>query len=142
MPYPPYRLRGFDHMTDSREMLETVVRLVIHPAVLELSNEAGQPIEIKVVAYLQGEMVEKNLLVGESALGAFSRAEVRILLKDINFPFLFSVEAIFYGLSPETGFSGFSLRGKMTLEGEAPQSQLIARSNRYNVWNWSKGFRI
>lgn len=129
-------------MTDTREMLAAVVNLVIQPTVLELSNEARQPIEIKAIAYQQGEIVEQSLLVGEQASGGAARAEVRILLKDSAFPFSFTVEAIFDGLSPGTGFSGFSLRGKMKTEGDVPQSKLTARSNRYNVWDWSKDFRF
>lgn len=128
---------------DIESLFESVLDLAVSPLVLELSGEAKQPIELRAIALPSGHSIEKSRHFSneESNGGILAHGEVRVLLKGTSYPCSFEIEAIFKELSPGTGFSGFSMRGKAKLEDGKPSIKLTARSNRYNVWEWSRDFR-
>lgn len=124
-------------------VMDALVNVVLRPVVTELAEEALQPIRVKVVACLRGKCVERELNVqsgGECASAA--DGEIRVLLKESDSNFNFVVEAILKGLAPGTGFSGFSVRGKLRLDEGQYYSKLSGRTNRYHVWAWSKDLRF
>lgn len=124
-------------------VLDALVGSVIQPIVLELAQEAKQPISVKVVTCFRGGCAEQPLNVQAGEGKDAADGEIRVLLKESGQnDFGFAVEAILRGLSPGTGFSGFSLRGKLRSDEGRHSSRLTERSNRYNVWSWSKDFRF
>ncbi|WP_143006700.1 hypothetical protein [Aquimonas voraii] len=125
-------------------MIEEIIEFAIRPVVVRLSEEASQSISLKVV-FMGADRVVANDLLLEAPISGGSIAasgEVRIILKDSDYPCGFIVEAILDGFSPETGFSGFSMRGKLKVEDEVPRVKLIAYSHRYKVREWSRDFRF
>lgn len=127
-----------------KRVIEEVIELAIRPVVVGLSREAAQSIRLKLVFMRAGRVVAKDLLLEATISGGSIAAggEVRVILKDSGYPCGFIVEAILAGFSPGTGFSGFSMRGKLKLEDGVPRVKLMAYSNRYNVREWSRDFRI
>lgn len=124
-------------------LLDALMDSVIQPIVLELAQEAKQPIGVKVVTCFRGGCAERKLNVQAGEGKDAADGEIRVLLKESGQnDFGFAIEAILRGLSPGTGFSGFSLRGKLKLDEGRRSSQVTGRSNRYNVWSWSKDFRF
>jgi hypothetical protein len=136
-------MSGVAVLKDKR-MIEEVIDLAIRPVVTELSKEASQSIRIKLVFMSAGLVVAKDLLLEATISGGSIAAsgEVRVILKDSGYPCGFIVEAILDGFSPGTGFSGFSMRGKLKVEDGVPRVKLMAYSNRYNVREWSRDFRF
>jgi len=122
-------------------LFDSILELAVKPVALELSEEAGQPIELKAVIVHSTISKTQCIEAERSDSGALASGEVRILLKDSGYPCSFMIEAIFDGLSPGTGFSGFSMRGKIKLDDGEPSLKLTAHTNRYNVREWSREFR-
>lgn len=129
--------------SEIQRLFESVFELAIKPVVMELSEETGQPISLKAVALRSGPSVSKVqcMRAERAGGGATASGEARVILKDAGYPCSFLVEAIFDDLSPGSGFSGFSMRGKVKLENGRPFVKLTARTNRYNVKEWSREFR-
>ena len=116
--------------------------MVILPILSELGKEAAQPISARVSISHLGTVTASEIRTSSPVLDNEARGEVRILLKDggLSGSYNFSAESIFERLLPGTGFSGFSIRGKIQIGGEGTSAKLLARTNRYNVLNWGKGF--
>jgi hypothetical protein len=129
--------------TEITKFLDGIEAYAIKPLILELVEETGRPIQLTITAFHQGQFVEKLFHSGSDAEsgGSTANGEVRIVLKSLTSPCGFAVEAIINDLSPGTGFSGFSMRGKANLDDEPVSVRITAHTNRYNVWEWSKDFR-
>lgn len=114
---------------------------VVFPILLELEKETSQPIQAKTSLLFSGEVMTRDIATRAGETNGLANGEVRIVVKDSVSvdSFRFSAEAIFRGLAPGTGFSGFSITGKLTFGAEVVPT-LTGRVNRYNVWSWRKDF--
>jgi len=127
----------------AQELIDAVLKHAISPLIMKLSDEIKQSIEFDAIAKVEDRVLTlKRDVRARSTDGAVARGEVRIFLKEAVFPSRFLVESIFKDLSPGSGFSGFSLRGKVVLESGEPTVKVTGRSNRYNVWTWGKEFQF
>ncbi|WP_159106157.1 hypothetical protein [Herbaspirillum sp. B65] len=110
----------------------------------ELSNESGQSIDATFSVILDGSVT--NLKIFSQGLPGSNHAlaHIKIVLKPRSElgKFSFSVECLIRGLSSETGFSGFTMAGKISTNDELATIDIKARTNRYNVWNWRKEFQF
>ena len=124
-------------------MLESVIDLALRPLVAELSQETGQSILLKVTAVDSGYAPSASLYVGKTGAedAATVSGEIRVVFKDPVRPSRFSVEAILDGLAPGTGYSGFSMRGRVRLDDGGPSVKVNGHTNRYNVREWGQEFR-
>jgi hypothetical protein len=125
-------------------LMQTMTEEIILPILLEISKEVVQPIVSKVSIYYSGKLQTSEIRTSYDAANKEARGEVRVLLKGggIAGSFNFVAESVFEGLSPGTGFSGFSVRGKVQIGDECVTTKRLVRTNRYNVWGWSKGFQF
>lgn len=128
-------------MEVSIRVADALMVSVLQPVLSGLAREAQQPIGVKVLLSFQGEWAERSLKV-DAGEGSIASGEIRVLVKTSQDGFRFDVEAILNGLAPGTGFSGFSLKGKLEPNKGELVSKLTGRSNRYNVWEWSRAFRL
>lgn len=129
-------------MEVSSDVADALMASVLRPVLSELAQEAQQPIGVKVLLSFQGEWAQRSLNVDAGEGKNIASGEIRVLVKTGRDGFRFDAEAILNGLSPGTGFSGFYLQGKLELNEGKPVSKLTGRSNRYNVWEWSRAFRL
>jgi len=129
-------------MNQGTRLFQVVTAEVILPILVKLDEEAKQSITAKVSGVVLGETMTHEICSRGTKSENGAIGEVRIALKEsaVANRFIFSGESIFEGLSPGTGFSGFSIRGTLTLADGQFSTELTARSNRYNVWNWGKDF--
>ncbi|MDQ0612303.1 hypothetical protein QFZ83_006474 [Variovorax sp. W1I1] len=129
-------------MNRVEELLEIMIDQVVLPALLELDKESNQPIAVKVSAIFGNDSTSREICTraGESTNTAGGEARIRFRESSPANCFSFAGEAIFNGLAPATGFSGFAIAGKLKVDER--MASLSSRSNRYNVWTWSKGFVV
>ena len=129
-------------MSPADRLFEAITGEVVLPILVGLDKEARQSIAAKVSGVILGEVVTREVCTRATESENGARGEVRIVLKEsaVANRFIFSAESIFEGLSPGTGFSGFSIRGNLKLVDGQSSTELTARTNRYNVWNWGKAF--
>ncbi len=125
-------------------MLETVIEFVLRPFVEELSKETGQSMLLKVGVVNSHPDIAASLYVGE--IGAEGTAavngEIRVVFKDLARPSRFSVEAILDGFARGTGYSGFSMRGRVRVNDGGLPVRVTGYVNRYNVREWGRDFRV
>lgn len=125
------------------KLMEVISSRFIRPAVLEIANETGQGFSVKSFVIANGQAIADEMIVVPSPAGTGSpmaNGEIRVLLGNVkDARTTFAIEAIFKGLSPESGFSGFSARGKVDVSGDL---KVTARTNRYNVWDWGRDFSM
>jgi hypothetical protein len=126
----------------SSNVADALMASVLRPVLSELAQEAQQPIAVKVLLSFQGESAARSLNVDAGEGKSIASGEIRVLVKTGQEGFRFDAEAILNDLAPGTGFSGFSLKGKLKLNEGKPASKLTGRSYRYNVWEWSRAFRL
>ncbi len=130
-------------MSEVQSMLECVIEFAVCPLVEELCKETGQSMLLKLEIVNSVPVIAATLRVGAGADGlAAVHGEVRVVFKELVHPSRFSVEAILDGLAPGTGYSGFSMRGKVRLKDGGSPLRMTGYTNRYNVREWSRDFRI
>lgn len=131
-------------MSQVKDLLETVTTDVVLPILKELDHEVGQPIAVEILVAHSGEVLTREARTRSPVTANEAKGKVKIVLKASGEQdcFNFSGEAILQGLSPGTGFSGFSIRGRVTSVGARSSAKLLARTNRYNVWNWGRDFNF
>lgn len=110
----------------------------------ELNNEFGQFIDLTFSVILNGSVTSTNIHIRENSAGSYASGHVKLLLKPRSElgKFNVSAECIVSGLFPGTGFSGFSMAGKISTSDEQASVDVRARTNRYNVWNWGNEFQF
>lgn len=131
-------------MSDFEKLRDAVISDVVLPTLIELDEETKQPIQATVSIQwrsaweAQEEIRTRKDVQSESA----AIGEVRVVLKEITPGNVnVSAESILKGLAPGSGFSGFSLRGKLELNAANKWvARITACTNRYNVWEWRKEF--
>lgn len=118
-----------------RRCVDAVVSAVLEPALTDLEKEAGQRISVDVrVAYPATTL---RISCNHDDKGATATGEIRISLKEsFSGAVGFSCQAIIRELMPSTGFSGFSLDGKIDLDAGGDKVRLKGRTNHYNQWDW------
>ena len=129
-------------MSDFDKLREVVISAFVLPTLRKLDEETGQPIQATVSirwhsTWTDQEIRTRHDVQAESA----ASGEVRVVLKEVsagNINVL--AESILKGLAPGSGFSGFSLRGKLELDADGWSARVTAHTNRYNVWEWRKEF--
>jgi hypothetical protein len=125
--------------------MNAVANEIATPYLTELAQEARQSIRANVLIMLTGT-VFSNEVISDIADIADSEncanGEIKILLKESSLPqaYNFFAECIIKGLATGTAFSGFVMRGKLMVGDDGITTKVIARTNRYNVWNWGKDF--
>ena len=138
-----YRNEGGQGLSQVKLLLDAVVGLTMQPIIRELANEAKQPIRVKVVASHKGDFAEQEIVTDAWSADEIASGEIRVLVRESGQNnFGIAAEAIIKGISPGSGFSGFSVKGKLKLGEGQPSIKISARTNRYNVWEWSKDFRF
>jgi hypothetical protein len=112
---------------------------VLVPLLVELEKEAYEPLSIEIFVLDRGQKL--GVFSRGAEQGYSAKAEVRLLLKEGSTPnaFRFKGECIISNFSKESGFSGFSIKGKAFIENFTVET--LGRTNRYNVWNWGSRFR-
>jgi hypothetical protein len=128
-------------MSDFDNLRDAVISEVILPALLKLDEETNQPINAKVSIRWQSAWSTAEVRTRQGQSESTAVGEVRVVLKEISAGNVnVSAESILKGLAPGSGFSGFSLRGKLEFDGDKWAARLTAHTNRYNVWEWRKEF--
>ena len=104
------------------------------PLIEELERESSEGLSVKV--YVLADNKEEVFKRDKSCSGS---AEIRLIIKDgiEQDSFKFSGECVVRDFSKDTGFSGFSMKGKV----KHSEVSLSGRVNRYNVWEWGTKFR-
>lgn len=124
---------------------DTFVEAVLLPILDELHQETGQQLHLAVLLSGVGDQpVRRTVESAPSRKGQdAAEGDIRVLLQLSSDAGVarFEAEAVIKGLSPGSGFSGFSLRGKIDLGAQPPKARLFAKTNRYNVWSWGRKFR-
>lgn len=110
----------------------------LDPILDEFCVETGKGLQVKVSISGAEGIKELNLIANGSA-AEIASGEIRVVTPmKSDRQTAFSLEGMFPGLFPETGFSGFYIRGFIDLK--STSVRVVARSNRYNVWKWSADF--
>jgi hypothetical protein len=128
-------MNHFDRLRDA------VISEVILPALMKLDEETNQSIKAKVSIRWQSSWIAEEIRTRPIQSESAAVGEVRVVLKQTTANNVsMSAVAILKGLSPGSGFSGFSLRGKLEFAADKWSAKLTAHTNRYNVWEWGKEF--
>lgn len=128
-------------MSQLEVLRDTVIAEVILPALMKLEEETGQPIKVRVSVRSGQSLMIQEICTRPTECDAAATGEARVVLKEIGPTSInIAAESILHGLAPESGFSGFSLRGKLEFSGGRWSARLTAHTNRYNVWDWRKEF--
>jgi hypothetical protein len=120
--------------------MDAMTREVLEPALGELEAEAGQRIrvELRVASPATTARISRDQVENATATG-----EIRIALKEsFGGAIRFGCQAVIRGLAPSTGFSGFSMEGKIELDLGEVKVHLKGRTNHYNQWEWRPDFAI
>jgi hypothetical protein len=126
------------------EQLHQAARLISEKMVLplleEMEKEVSQKVSIHVFILNDGHKIE--VLSRDTDGDSSGSAEVRLLLNEGVSPnqFRFNGECITSDFAKKTGFSGFSMKGKVFVD--KGDVEVSGRTNRYNVWEWGTKFRI
>lgn len=123
-----------------RRCVGAVLNAVLEPALVELENEAGQRIcvDVRVARPVNTSRISRGQCESPTATG-----EIRIALKEsLAGKIGFSCQAVIRGLSPSTGFSGFSMEGRVDLAPGGDKIRLKGRTNHYNQWEWRPEFMM
>lgn len=113
---------------------EAALRGFVEPIVRQLEKQLRERLPAKVV--YGSPPTELTLGTGEP------RGEIRLRAKALFRPGSFKVfaEAIYRGVAPGTGFSGFKVSGNVRLEGDiARAAEEYAYTIRYNHWEFTGG---
>jgi hypothetical protein len=131
-----------NEMTREDNLLKMTVDEAILPILRKLDEETKQSISVKISAAIVGKLIVQEIRTRDTPIENGANGEVRILLKESGLvdSFKFSAECILVGLLPGSGFSGFSIRGRIKIGEVGGTVKLLARTNQYNVWDWNKEF--
>ncbi len=127
----------------SDDILDIFVSAFAESSVLALAQEMAQPIDVVVSQVEGGRLVQRRKFAAPLDGSNRKRAtgEVRVKFRVSDGSGSFSTQAIFEGLAEGTGFSGFAARGRLHRDDVCVQVRVVARTNRYNVWEWDSAFR-
>ena len=112
----------------------------ILPFLRVVEREAG------VIANVEVSVIESgcklSVIQAGDAPGVTASADVRIFLKEtgVDRRYRFKAECLFLGVERDTGYSGFSMRGTVSIDDE--KVVLLGRTNKYNVWTWPAEFSV
>lgn len=128
-------------ITKADRRIEILMRDTLIPAFETLKHETGQEIRVVImIAAREGLVSRLEYGAVEGAIGAVGEVRVRLIDGIPDAPTRFCCQAIIKGLAPATGFSGFSLTGKIDTLAGAGEVHLRSRTNHYNQWQWSGEF--
>jgi hypothetical protein len=128
----------------TKSLIDTIVSKIALPALAELDKEAKQSIKVIVSVMLDNQVLKQELCTRKIASEVSAEGEFKVVLRKngTSERYNYSTECILKGLAPETGFSGFVTRGKLITDDNDFSLKILARSNRYNVWEWGKDFQF
>jgi hypothetical protein len=131
-------------MTVFPHLLNALIEHCGRRPLAELSNESGQSIDATFSVIVDGSVTNLKILSQGLPGSSHVSAHIKIVLKprSDSGKFSFFVECILRGLSSETGFSGFTMAGKISANDALATIDIKARTNRYNVWSWGKEFQF
>lgn len=126
------------NVVPSDSILQAAVEQLLQPALKQVAKEAG--VTLCATVSVMGETNEIAQFEMDEGSPTDSKVQGKIRLSfRATFDharFLVHAEAIFDQPRPAHGFSGFSLKGHVTCNG-----QIVAKRTgwtiRYNVWNWT-----
>ena len=130
-------------LESSENVLDAFVREFAEPMMRDLGQEARQPIDVVVLRFEGDKTIQRQQFTVpcNSPNATMAMGELRVLFRVSNGEGSFIAQAVFKELAPETGFSGFAVRGKIRSNNETKQVRVTARTNRYNDWEWDREFR-
>lgn len=122
--------------------IELLMRTIFVPALNQLEEETGQRLNVGVCCLVDRQIVARSVY-GPQELHDSASGEVRCVLTESRQGlFNFSCQAIIKGLQLGTGYSGFSLQGKLDFTEPAGNVRIRGRANHYNVWDWKKTYEV
>lgn len=137
-----------DHLTSLRALpsiedtVDAVLASALMPVVRELAGRSRQVIELRSCSLAPHRMEEKVVRVGDDARqGVLAKGEARVILRGIAHRYNFSLEAIFARLDLDSGYSGVTMRGRISWEEGHAVVEVITQAARYNTWEWTREFR-
>ena len=123
------------------KLLDAFLQEVACPAIANLEHETCQPISFTATVVEQGRSRRKNSVSSNSDYaGPPVFGEIRVRFRLGENATSFWAQGIFQGLAEGTGFSGFSIQGKLPVTKDSAV-RVIARVNTYNVWDWDPEFQ-
>jgi hypothetical protein len=122
------------------EVVNGVINDAVRPLLSRIEKGLGQPLPL-VVTVWSPNMLGPRMLVtsAEPATEAEAKGEVRLSFREtfVKGRLLFRAEAVCEkSLSPETGLSGFEVRGEVKPEGDRLVVNTGSSTIRYHVWQW------
>lgn len=128
-------------MNQADVLCEAVISEVVLPILEKLGKEAEQPIVVRVSVLSESAWTTQEVSTGSAEPGSAATGEVRAILKRVGPDSVNLVaESILKNLSPGSGYSGFSLKGKLEFRDGKWLARVAAHTNRYNVWDWRNEF--
>lgn len=112
----------------------------ILPFLAVVEREAGVVVKVEVSIIESG--CKLPVVQGGCATDVTAEADIRVSLKEtgVDRRYRFKVECRLSGIEGDTGYSGFSMRGTVSIDDE--KVVLLGRTNNYNVWAWPAEFSV
>jgi len=118
-----------------REDLEEVLEEYVNGLLRELAAETSRNIKYSLIDVADSSVCMSGVVTVENSRGE-ANVEVRLTKRRTGRPTRFTLQAITRDLSPETGYSGFIVKGRL----EEPSGiEILGRANTYNVLDWDGG---
>jgi hypothetical protein len=113
------------------QVAQIAMRDLVTPIVRDIESQLKEPLPARVT--YRSPPTEFMMGAGEP------RGEIRLVCKSLFRPGSFRVfaEAVYRGVAPSTGFSGFKLSGNVRMDGDiARAAEQYTYTIRYNVWEF------
>lgn len=123
-------------LAPSDAVLKAVIEQILRPTMEQISRDAGIELAASVSIWNNAtEVCRFSMEHGSSE--AKTAGEIRLRFRTTFNPkrLLLRAEAIFDNPRLASGFSGFTLKGQITINGQV-NAERKAWTVRYNVWDW------
>ena len=126
-----------DEFEPSRDVIEQVIVEAIQPLMVRFEQERGFSMTALLIVWIR-ESPGNSLVVSSTLIDrpvAVPRGEMRLRFRRTYRPerLLFSFNAFYEDLDPETGFSGFTMKGDIILS----QDKITVRPNGWTgIYNY------
>jgi hypothetical protein len=138
-----------DHLTSLHALpsiedtVDAVLASALMPVVRELAGRSGQVMELRTCLLAPHRMDEKVVRVGDGAGEAgLAKGEARVILRGAAHRYNFSLEAIFARLALASAYSGITMQGRIHWDEGQAVVEVITQAARYNLWEWTREFRV
>ena len=124
-----------DEFLPQSEIVDLILGRGIKPILKEIAADLDEPLPC-ILTLCRGELIGPRVLIADGS-GA-SKGEIRLRVRKTfrKTRLLFFAEAIFRNVAVKSGFSGFSVKGTVSIEKET-QVSITGWTVRYNVWEWT-----